>query len=370
MDIPTSADLFELAARKVVATNPKILESVARQSGTTVNSMLQAGTLMGSSLVGKIVEAYSNSKISTAKGAALRELIFDWFGLVPIGANPAVVPIVLTPSGAKSGSVAIGTILTSATGIQFQAMESVTWNNSSTAQTVNCTAVQAGIEGNVSPGTISAFKTPPAFDSAMTVTQSSWATGGQVAETDDQLKARAKGFWAAARRGTIGAIEYGAKTVPGVVNAKAIETDIYVGGTLIPQSKLVTLYASDINGRSNSIFAAAIRAELENWRPCGVYVAVQPGTVTFLPIDIEVSYESGTDTVAAQRKVIATILAYMDELRYEQKMSLGAIEDKVMRIAGVSKTVPPRIKLPTGDQIASAGKILKTREDLITINRR
>lgn len=370
MDFPTSADLFELAARKVVATNPKILESVARQSGTTVNSMLQAGGLMGSSLVGKIVEAYSNSKISTAKGAALRELVFDWFGIIPFGANPAVVPILLTPSDYKSGTVAVGTILTTATGIQFQTLESVTWLTSNTAQTVNCSAVIAGPTGNVEDGSINAFKTAPAFDSAMTVTQSAWAVGGSLAETDDQLKTRAKGFWAAARRGTIGAIEYGAKTVPGVVNAKVIETAVYVGSTLIPWVKQVTCYASDINGQTNSILAAQIAAELENWRPCGVYVALETGTVTFQAIDIAVSYVSGTDTVAVQKKVVAVILAYMDELRYGQKMVRGAIEYRVMQIDGVSKTVPPVIGVPAGDVVPSVGQILKTREDLITINRR
>lgn len=370
MDFPTSSELFELAARKVVATNPKILESVARQSGTTVNSMLQAGGLMGSSLVGKIVEAYSNSKISTAKGAALRELVFDWFGLIPFGANPAVVPISLMPSGVKTGTIGVGTILTTPTGIQFQTLESVTWAASSASQTVNCQAVLAGPTGNVGPGQINAFKTAPAFDTNMTVLQANYAVGGSVAETDDQLKARAKGFWSAARRGTIGAIEYGAKMVPGVVNAKAIESDVYVGSTLIPQSKIVTLYASDINGRSNTIFKAAVQSELENWRPCGVYVAVESGRVVFLPIDISVSYVAGTDTVAAQKKVIATILAYMDELRYGQKMDLGAIEDRVRRIEGVSTTVPPRITAPTGDQIPNPDDILKTRESMITINRR
>lgn len=370
MDFPNSADLFELAARKVVATNPKILESVARQSGTTVNSMLQAGGLMGSSLVGKIVEAYSNSKISPAKGAALRELVFDWFGLIPFGANPAVVPISFIPSGSKTGTITAGTILTTPIGIQFQTLEAISWSTSSATQTVNCQAVLAGTGGNVAPGQINAFKTAPAFDAAMTVLQSAWSTGGAVAETDDQLKARAKGFWAAARRGTIGAIEYGAKTVPGVVNAKAIESEVYVGGTLIPQAKLVTLYASDINGQTNSIFTAAVVAELENWRPCGVYVSVESGTVTFQTIDIDVTYESGTDTLAAQKKVVAAILSYMDELRYGQKMDLGAIEDKVRRIEGVSTLVPPSITAPAGDVAAAANEVLKTREDLITINRR
>lgn len=370
MDFPTSAELFEIALRKVIATNPKIAETVARQSGTTVNSLLQAGGLMGSTLVGKIAEAAANSKISTASGAALRELVWDWFSILPIAANPAVVPITLTPSGAKTGQVAVGTILTTSGGIQFQTLDSVSWANSSAAQIVDCQAVLAGPEGNVMIGSINAFKTAPTWDSAMTVTQSAWATGGSVAETDAELKARAKGFWTAARRGTIGAIEYGAKKVPGVKNAMAIESVIYVGSTLIPQSKLVTLYASDINGRSNAAFTAAIQAELEDWRSCGVYVAVESGSVVFKTINIDVSYTSGADTVAVAKKVVAVILSYMNGLLYEQKMDIGAIEDAVMRIDGVSKTVPPTVMLPTGDVIAGTGQIFKTREDLITINRR
>jgi len=368
MDFPTSAELFEIAVRKVIATNPKIAEDLARQSGTTVNSLLQAGGLMGSTLVGKIAEVAANSKLSTASGAALRELVWDWFSIVPIGANPAVVPIKLKPSGAKTGQVAAGTILTTAKGVQFTTIDGITWSNEATEKTVDCQAVLAGPSGNLITGSINAFKTAPTWDTAMTVTQPVWATGGSVAETDDELKKRASGFWAVARCGTIGAIEYGAKSVPGIKNALAIESPVMVGSYIIPSVKWVTLYVSDINGQANTVLLAAVTAELLNWRPCGVIPTVSAGTVVFQPINMTVSCESNADTIAVKAKAISVILAYMDNLIYEQKMDLGAIEAAVMKISGVSKTVPPVITIPTLDQIAGSGEIFRTSEDLIMIS--
>lgn len=373
MDFVTQTDILEIGVRKFLSRNESISEDAVRKSGTTTNSLLQAAAAMAGEVMGEVVEAWMNSRIDTATGADLVELVWDFYKIIPKAASPAVTEILLTQSGGKAGTIPAGTIMITDAGVEFRTLDSVTFQNTDATATVDVEAALAGLDGNVAPESISQFKTPPAWDTAMTVYQADWATGGDVPESEADLKTRTKAFWDAARRGIPGAIEYGARTVSGVKTVEVVEQDVYpTGGGIYPMYRAVKLYCSDVNTRLNSTLLARVVTELENWRACGVYVAVLGGTVVYQNINISISFTPNADTVTAKAAASAAIFAYMNELGYEEGMYRKAIEDRVMQIPGIAKNPRPVISLPAGDvvPIVGSGQILKTREDLISINRR
>lgn len=373
MDFVTQTDILEIGVRKFLSRNQSISEDAVRKSGTTTNSLLQAAAAMAGEVMGELVEAWMNSRIDTATGADLVELVWDFYKIIPKAASPAVTELVLAQSGGKSGTIPAGTVLITAAGVEFKTLDSVTFQNTDATATVDVEAALAGPDGNVAPASINQFKSPPAWDTAMTVTQADWATGGDVAESEADLKARTKAFWDAARRGIPGAIEYGARTVPGIRTVEVVEQDVYPpSGGVYPMYRAVKLYCSDVNTRLNSTLLARVVTELENWRACGVYVAVLGGTVIYQPINMSLAFTPGADTVTAKATAAATAFAYMSELGYEEGMYRNAIEDRLMQIPGIAKNPRPVINLPAGDVVPmpGSGQILKTREDLISINRR
>jgi uncharacterized phage protein gp47/JayE len=88
---------------------------------------------------------------------------------------------------------------------------------------VASTAVLPGASGNVAGGAIKLLKTTVA--GIETVTNEAAITGGADEESDDDRKKRFQEFISSLARGTKPAIEFGAKTVSGVVSAKAIDLD-------------------------------------------------------------------------------------------------------------------------------------------------
>src|SRR5260221_476101 len=88
-------------------------------------------------------------------------------------------------------------------------------------------------------------------DATLQVTNPLTTAGGEDVEDDDTFRARIRDFWRTARRGILAAIEFGAKTVPGVVSAQAVEA-LSVGAA---PARVVNLYIADSSGVSSEALA-------------------------------------------------------------------------------------------------------------------
>ena len=100
------------------------------------------------------------------------------------------------------------------------------------------------------------------------------------------LRERVRAFWLAARRGTLGAIEFGALTVPGVVSASAVES---IDASVRP-ARIVTLYVADGSGVSNEALAARVREVLFEWRAAGIFVLVSSSVPSIVPVVLRLRF--------------------------------------------------------------------------------
>ncbi len=190
--------------------------------------------------------------------------------------------------------------------VQLITDEDVTYGALETGnKTVGVTAQLEGIVGNVATvGAVNRLVTVP-FDATITVSNAAAIAGGTEAESDDELRERVRNFSPTIRRGTLAALEYGAKQVVGVAFATAVEGDTGV----------VSVYVSDSAGASNPVMTDAVEAELENWRSAGILVNVYGGTIYNITVDVTLTVRPGVNTAAIASKVKAAIVATVNKLK-------------------------------------------------------
>jgi uncharacterized phage protein gp47/JayE len=226
-DLPTRQDLMAVARRSLridAAANPVIRLNPAMidVDGSDVNLIMGAGSLMGEALSASWGRCMLGFFVDTARKDELDRIAADRFGLLRKPATAATVSLTLIRpnAGAGGGTVNAGARVTTATGEVFALNIDVVFGALDLQKTVIATAVVVGRSQNVVALSLSAFVDAP-FDTTIVPANPAPAAGGTDQETDPQFRARIRGFWLTVRRGTIAAIQYGARQVPGVSVATA-----------------------------------------------------------------------------------------------------------------------------------------------------
>jgi phage-related baseplate assembly protein len=135
----------------------------------------------------------------------------------------------------------------------------------------------------VAAGTINRMVSTGLFDT-FTVTNAARAAGGADTEDDDSLKDRCRQFYSTLRRGTLKALEFGARGVAGVANVTASE----------PGDGTVSLFVSDASGGYSPTLLTDVSTEIENWRAGGVVVNVFGGSIIVVGgIDVSLTLRAG-----------------------------------------------------------------------------
>lgn len=307
-DLPNRLSLFQVGRRFITTSpDPLINPAVVDVSGSDLNLLVGAASLMGEEVVSAIAACMQGLWVETATRDKLARVAFDRYGLVIQSANPATVDLLLSrppPGSPTPGTYAASSRIQTADGTQFFTNVDAVFGSTATSVTVAATAVVAGPGGNVKANTLTSFADPP-FDSNLTVTNPASAAGGQDAETDDDFKARIRGFFPTLRRGTLGAIEFGARQVPGVAVARAIEVVNPYG---VP-SGAVQLIVGDRDGGFSSLMLQAVRDILIQYRAAGIPVFVTGGIVTNVPVTWDLDFAAGVDTSARAEEVRAVTVA-------------------------------------------------------------
>lgn len=368
-DFPTRAQLFQIGADEMIgrseARPPGSRVSVEEifTEGSDVNLQLAAASAMGEETLRHLALRASALFLGTAEGVDLDRLIADRFSgaIARLEASAALVDVSLTQvTGGPAQSFAVGTRFRTTTGIEYRSLIASSLAAAAVGPvTIRCQAVETGPAGNVDAGVINALSSPV---SGVTVTNPARASGGDDIEPDGRLRARARDFYRIARRGTLAAIEFGARTVAGVRLATAIETTDVFGN---PTGQ-VSLFISDAVGSGNAALADLVVTALVEWRAAGIFVDVFGATPRFEAIQYLLRFESGIDSTLAFSAVRDRTLAAVNRLAPQKTLERSLLFESARQVAGVI-VLSDAVPVPVGDVVPATGEIIRTRIDLITV---
>jgi uncharacterized phage protein gp47/JayE len=374
-DLPTREDLFQVGAQEVFARGAvrperlRITPTAVFTQGTDINVVIAACSAMGDEGIRHLALRMAALFLDSAEDEDLDRLIADRFSpeVVRKQAGPAVVDLLfarpIPPSAGLSVSIPVGFKHKTAAGTEFTLTEAVSFPlNSAGPQFGAAVAVLAGSAGNVGANQITQFSQPP-DDPTIVVTNPDVAAGGQDVESNASLRERARDFFRTARRGTFGAIEFGALTVDGVVAAHAVET---LGPDGLPTGQ-VQLFIADSLGQSNAILATAVRNALLEFRAGGIVVQVVTTTPRFESIAYQLQFRAGTDTRAAAQQLKALTVAAVNLLAPGEPLQQSLLLSLARSIPGAVVPVSA-VQVPAGDVLPDPGQVIKTDLSRVLVN--
>lgn len=372
MGLPSRADYFNIGAEEVVSRSlarppeQRISRDAIFTEGTDINLILASSSAMADEVTRNLALRCGALYLDSAEGAELDRLVNDRFGdqVERKQPAPALVPLTFTrpnPAGAQV-TLSIGAKMRTIRGTEFALTQVLTIPAGSTAPvTVQAQAVVVGTGGNVQAETITGFVQQPS-DPDLTVTNLVPATGGADVESDASLRERARDFYRTARRGTLAAVEFGARTVAGVRSATALES-VDINGN---PTGIVQLFVADANGQANQLLTDAVSLALVEFRCAGVFVSVVGATPRFEDIRFRLRFAAGVDTAAAFEEVRFLTVVAVNGLPPNTILPTSLLLEQARRVPGVIVLEDTMVE-PVGDVVPNLGEILKTRADLISL---
>jgi len=334
-DLPDRRILFSVGRRSIVTTpNLRINPQTIDVPGSDVNVMLGSSALQGEEVVAAFAACFRGLFVETARQDQLDRVAFDRYGLTRFPATPALVDLIFSRGAGANpgGTIPAGNVVQTAAGIQFATDVNAVFPASpgvgQTIGPISATCLITGPDGRVPQDSIKQFVDAP-FDPTITVFQPNAAAGGNDVEADVAFRARIRDFFKTVRRGTLEAIEFGARQVPGVAVAKGYEvtnppiqclcpslllgTSTFAGDPL--PACAVQLIIADTDGNATSGMITQVEQELVRWRAAGIPVEVFRGVVVFQDVRWDVDTASGFDPNTVQDDIRAGTLAVMQNLR-------------------------------------------------------
>ena len=308
----TRADLYSVGRAAIAATpGIKINPSVIDIPGSDLNIVVGTSSVMGEEVSARGAMALRGAFAELARGPALDRVLYDRYGLFRFSAQPSTVDLMLSRPGpgALTGTISAGSACQTPDGTQFGLDVDVTWGAGQLTATATATALQPGSGGNVAAGSITSWATS-IFDPSITLTNPTPASGAIDAEQgtagDVTFLGRSRGFFPTIARGTLSAIQFGARQVPGVAVATAIEIENPTTGY---PAAIVVLTVGDQNGNASSSLLKAVANALLAYRALGIYVMVLGGVVFQQAVQWTLSFLSGTNEALAESRVRAVSVA-------------------------------------------------------------
>ena len=372
MDFPTQNDLVRIFKDELLAQNGRLTSDVADRDGTDVNILANGTGAMADEVVGQLVDVESGLFLDSATGKKLDRFVFDRFGLTRKPAAPALGSVQFSTTAANPSpfTIASGTVLSTSDGVQFATTAAALFPASTTGPIiVPVRSVLAGLDQQAASGTITSIVSTISGQPADLVVTNSLATSGAAdAESDTDLRNRARRFWVTARRGTLSAVEQGALTVPGVQSAKAIE----VYDTSGRPARLVQLVVADqftdalvklnVNPPAyetqSQQLAVQVFQSLDDFRPAGTFVQVIVAQVVLLPVTLELKFNAGADVDLTALIARAVVSAYAATLQPGATFSRDAVLALLRQIPGLYFT-GEEVASPDGDVIPRALQVIR-----------
>jgi uncharacterized phage protein gp47/JayE len=367
-DLPTRLDYFAIGRDYVIQKSTKIDPSQVDVEGSDVNLFVGIGSVLADFVTRQLAGRTAALLLDGSDDEDLDRYAFDRYSLTRKGASPARGSVTIArPSIVNGGgTVPIGTKILSTTGIEYITTTQANFAPSDLSVSgVYVRAVQAGKATQVSAGALKRFAQPQLlWDATLTVTNPATTAGGEDAEDDNTFRARIRDFWRTARRGVIGAIEFGALTVPGVVSARAIEALTTDGAP----ARIVNLYIADSSGVASDALAEEVRVALEDYRAAGIAVIISTSIPLLTDITLRLTFRAGVDTRTLSDNIRAAIVEFVNSIPVNGTLYVAQIYTVLQRYEP-DGLIPDQasIVVPTGDLVPAVGQTIRTTLSNITL---
>lgn len=358
---PSAQELYDLAKSEGVARRPDLQVL----PGDVSDMIFWAIATGADRVVGLAAERFRATYVDGARGDDLTTLASDHFGLSRVEAVQAIGSVSFTRANgpsAPAGTILTGTVVATtkdANGleIRYTTDSDQAWLlGENTTKTVSVTAETGGKSGNVNTGEINRIISS-LFDT-FTVNNAAITAGGSEAESDAELRERIRGFSSTQRRGTLAALEFGAKQVPAVKVATASQD-----GT-----GLVTVFVSDADGNSNADMVADVSAELINWIAAGATVQVVGAVVYILtPITLALQVRTGVDIVSITSAVKASVVSRLAKLRIGETATRAAIQQAAMNV-DIDNIIGVTVVAPAADVVPTSSEVIRTTAGDVSVS--
>lgn len=349
-DTPSFDDLFLIGKAEQIINRPDLQVF----EGDVSEMLLNAAAAMADKCVEDSARRFRATYVDGASGDELTQLASDHWGLVRFAAIKSTGSVEFSRPTATAGAgvVPTGTIIATQADVNGLSLRyildaDVNFGALDTGPLVGTvTAEIEGIEGNVLANTIVRV-VDNLFDPTIVANNPSVMVGGSQEETDSELRERVRQFPATLSRGTLAALEFGAKQVPAVKNATAVENN----GS-------VSVYVSDASGNASAGMIADVVAELANWRCAGTVITVLSGVPLLLDVEYTLTVRAGTNVLALEPIIAASIEGLMNSLKIGETLYISAIQTAIRNVDPVNITEAV-VSLPAANQVPLASELIR-----------
>lgn len=371
-DFPTRLDLYAIGRDYVTQRARKIDPVQVDISGSDINLFVGIASYVGSAVVLALVQSINSLLLNGAYREDLDRYALDRYSnQVPrkgAAAARGFVTIARPTAAAGAGSIPLGTRLLTLSGVEYTTVADVSMGGAQlTLTNVPVRAAQAGKSSQTGANTIRLFGDLGAlWDQTLTVTNPERTANGEDAEEDDVYRERIRAYWGAAQRGTLAAIEFGARKVPGITSALAEE----VIDPTDPNkpARVVNLYIADSSGVASAAIAAEVLAELREWRAGGIAVIVNTSVPVIVDVQLHLTFAAAVDTASLTGTIRAAVADYINNLGVGQTLYRAAIYSVLQRYTQNGLIVnTASVVSPAGDVVPEIGQALRTRYENVVV---
>jgi len=366
-DIPTRLDLHAIGRTHVLTHATKIDPAQVDVAGSDVNIVVASSSYMAYQVALQLSQGLGSLMLDAATGDDLDRFVMDRYEIPRKGAQAALVDVRFFRDSlaAGLGFVPMETKLVTLTGIEYVTTETAVFGATDSEVTVQARAVEAGKATQVGRNSIRRIDKPQLlWEPKLQVTNDEPASGGEDREDDNMYRERARAFYLTARRGTISAIELGAKSVGGIVSADASEV-IGLDGN---PARVVQLFVADSSGIANAPLAASAIANLEEYRAAGIAVLPVLSIPQIVAVNLRLLFTVGADTATLSMNVRNAVVTFINSLGVNQPLYYADLSAVLRRFKQFG-LVPDEntIVTPPGDVYPLAGRTLRTRTENVTL---
>lgn len=368
MDLLSRADLHGIARDIVLTRATRLDPAQVDIEGSDANLIVGISSVLAAQVINQLAYRTAALTLDGSDGEDLDRYAYDRYQLTRKGASAALGTerIFRASTAAGAGSIPTGTKLTTLTGVEYITVTTASLGAADLTTSATVRAVQAGKATQVSAGQISRFSSAGTlFDRTLQATNDAATAGGEDAEDDETFRDRIRDFWRTARRGILAAIEFGARTVPGVVSAQAVEV-LSPDGSV---ARLVQLFIADSTGVASDALAAQVRISLGDYRAAGIQVLVSPSLPLIVSITLDLTFRANVDTATLTDQIKSAIVAFVNSLPVNGPMYRAELFSVLQRFTDDGLIVNDgTLVLPTGDLIPATGQTIRTTTSSVLIS--
>lgn len=356
----TRLDLYSIGRNVILTKARRIEPDTVDRLGSDANIFIGSVSFMAAAVSRQLAKGLGAQSLRNALNDDLDRWLWDRYQETRKTAAAASVTLEFVRPNANAGigEIPDKTKILTTTGIEYVTTTSASFGASQLLATAQARAVNAGKTFQVGRNFLRRFeRQDQLFDPTITVNNPQPAAGGEDREDDPTVKDRMRDFWPTLRRGTKGAIEFGARSIPGIASASAREV---LTANATP-ARVVELLIADSSGVASESLAAAVYTGLDEYRACGIAVIPSLSVPQIVPVRLRLAFLAGVETSTLTLIVRAAVSEFINSLGANQTLVRADLFSVMSRYKARGLVVSETsIVEPAGDVIPAAGRTLRT----------